>query len=319
MEKSLQSTGPIAPVVSVCTICYNQAAYVEETIRSIVEQQFDQPFELVIGDDCSTDGTREVCEKWAREYPSIIRLLPPCENLGVIRNFFRVLGEAQGKYVAICEGDDYWRDQTKLQKQVDYLEAHPACGMVYGEVYHLKQKSGKITTRWGGSEETSFERLMDSNCIPTPTVLFRRELLERYRSEIEPEKQPWRMGDYPLWLYIARHSHIHFHKEPLAVYRILEESASHFRNYERCDSFCRNSCTLRLHFAARYAPHLAATVEEQSLWERLYHAIRYRQYDAAVALRDELQNGGHRPATRRQRKLLHKLRWLKILHILRLI
>ena len=91
-------------------IAYNQENYVAQAIEGVLAQQGAIPTDLIIGEDCSTDATRAVCESYARQHPDRIRLLPSAANLGVMANFFRTLGHATGKYVAFCEGDDYWCD-----------------------------------------------------------------------------------------------------------------------------------------------------------------------------------------------------------------
>lgn len=88
-------------------------------------QQTSFPYEVIIGEDCSTDNTREVIMEYCRRYPGIIKLVTSDSNVGARRNGIRIRNEARGKYIAVCEGDDYWTDPHKLQKQVDFLEAHP--------------------------------------------------------------------------------------------------------------------------------------------------------------------------------------------------
>lgn len=295
-------------LVSVCTITYNQEDYIEQTIRSILEQRLNVPFEVIIGDDCSTDSTGIICQRWATEYPDHIHLLPNSTNLGVIRNFFRVLGEARGKYIALCEGDDYWCDADKLQKQVDYLESHPECGMVYAQVHHYNQKNKSFGITWGGAAETTFDCLLSDNCIPTPTVLFRRELLERYIADIDPEKQGWKMGDFPMWLYFSQHSRIHFMAEVMAVYRVLESSASHFVDYLKRDAFCESSYDLRLFFAQRYTPERCRQLEEDKLYLRFVTALAYRNIKAAKIFYDTLLEWGVDMSSRDRRKAVRRYR-----------
>lgn len=296
-------------LVSVCTITYNQERYIEQTIKGVLEQRLNFPFEFVIGDDCSTDSTGTICQRWATERPDCIRLLPRSANLGVMRNFFRVLGEARGKYIALCEGDDYWCDTDKLQKQVDYLESHPECGMVYAQVRHYDQQTNSFGITWGGAEETTFDRLLNDNCIPTPTVLFRRELLEQYIADIDPEKQGWKMGDFPMWLYFSQHSKIHFMAEVMAVYRVLESSASHFVDYRKRDAFCESSYNLRLFFARRYAPNRCRQLEEDMIYVRFLTALSYRKiksakifYDALLERGADMSSTDRRVAVSRYRK-----------------
>ena len=111
-------------IVSVCMITYNHENFIREAIDGVLMQKTDFPIELIIGEDCSTDGTRKIVMEYARKYPDIIRPLLPDSNLGMMKNFIETMQAATGKYIALCEGDDYWTDPYKLQKQVDFLEAN---------------------------------------------------------------------------------------------------------------------------------------------------------------------------------------------------
>ncbi len=127
------------PLVSVQMITYNHEKYIEEAINGVVNQQCKFPFELLIGEDCSTDRTREICLEYQKKYPHIIRVLFSQENVGASQNSRRVTLRTRGKYLAFCEGDDYWTDMNKLQMQVDVLEQHPDIGLVCTN-YSVKQE-----------------------------------------------------------------------------------------------------------------------------------------------------------------------------------
>ncbi len=111
------------PMVSVVTITYNHESFIEQTIEGVLAQKCNFPIELIIGEDKSTDKTLEICLRYQRKHPEIIRVVTWHENVGVNANSFRVLGRARGKYIALCEGDDYWIDPAKLSKQVALMEA----------------------------------------------------------------------------------------------------------------------------------------------------------------------------------------------------
>lgn len=113
-----------APLVSVCMITYNHEPFIAQAIEGVVMQKTSFPVELVIGEDCSTDHTRDVILKYKERYSSKIRLLLRDVNIGIRQNFVGTLQSCCGKYIALCEGDDYWTDPYKLQKQVDFLETH---------------------------------------------------------------------------------------------------------------------------------------------------------------------------------------------------
>jgi glycosyltransferase involved in cell wall biosynthesis len=119
------------PVVSVCMITYNHESYIRKAIEGVLMQKTNFPIELIIGEDCSTDNTRKIVRKYESEYPEIIVAQYPETNRGMMKNFTTVLHSARGKYIALCEGDDYWTDPYKLQKQVDFLEANPEYGICF--------------------------------------------------------------------------------------------------------------------------------------------------------------------------------------------
>lgn len=132
-------------IVSIAMPVYNQADYIEHTVRSVLEQQTDFAYELVIGDDCSTDGTRDILCRLQSEAPDRIRLLLREENLGGIgaANFADILRHCRGRYICILEGDDFWNSPHKLQQQVEYMLAHPECSLCYHPVDFLYE-DGRI-------------------------------------------------------------------------------------------------------------------------------------------------------------------------------
>ena len=117
--------------VSVIVVTYNQRDSISRTLDHILSQRVDFPFEIVVGDDASADGTRAVCEEYARRYPEVVRLMPAAPNKGVTRNYFDCLESACGEYVADCAGDDYWIDPDKLAGQVAVLDSDPEIALVH--------------------------------------------------------------------------------------------------------------------------------------------------------------------------------------------
>jgi glycosyltransferase involved in cell wall biosynthesis len=112
-------------LVSVCFITYNHEKYVAQALESAINQVANFRYEIVIGEDCSTDGTRAIVQRYAAQFPDLIVNLPRTKNLGARLNGIDIRQNCQGKYIALLEGDDYWTDPHKLQKQVDFLEANP--------------------------------------------------------------------------------------------------------------------------------------------------------------------------------------------------
>lgn len=113
------------PLLSIVTITYNHEPYIRKCIEGVLMQQVNFPIEFIIAEDCSTDGTLAICKEYAEKYPDLIKLITSENNVGAIANERRAMKTAKGKYIAFCEGDDYWTDPLKLQKQVDFLENNP--------------------------------------------------------------------------------------------------------------------------------------------------------------------------------------------------
>jgi len=117
------------PFLSACVITHNHAAYIKETIEGVLMQKVDFPWELIIADDFSTDGTREILLEYKKKYPQFIKLILQTNNAGVEKNFSDLINAVKSKYMAFLDGDDYWTDPLKLQIQVDEMEKHLECDM----------------------------------------------------------------------------------------------------------------------------------------------------------------------------------------------
>ena len=120
-----------APIVSVLVLAFNHASTIEQTIESIINQKCNFPFEILIGEDCSSDATLSICKRFVEGNSNQVRLFTSDENVGMHRNFVRLWHQTRGKYIAFCEGDDFWIDENKIHKQVAWLEEHPGytlCG-----------------------------------------------------------------------------------------------------------------------------------------------------------------------------------------------
>ena len=136
------------PLVSVHMLVYNHRPYVAQAIEGVLRQQTSFSFQLVIGEDCSTDGTREIVWEYQRRHPEVIRVVTSDHNVGARANSIRVHAACIGKYIAYCDGDDFWHHPQKLQMQVDYLENHPECGLVHTDADWLLAKTGEMTPCW---------------------------------------------------------------------------------------------------------------------------------------------------------------------------
>jgi glycosyltransferase involved in cell wall biosynthesis len=207
-----------AAKVSVLMITYNQEEYIAEAIDSVLAQQTDFRFELVIGEDCSTDGTHAICQAYQQEHPAVVRLLPREKNLGMAANFFSTFAECTGEYLAIVEGDDYWPDPRKLQKQADHLDANPGEALVFARTQAFFQDSDRPGYEIPPPEAAPFTLagLLKLNYIATCSVMYRRRLVTDLPSWLTRLD----MLDWPLHILYAQRGAIGFIDETMARYRI---------------------------------------------------------------------------------------------------
>lgn len=130
------------PLLSIVTITYNHEPYIRKCIEGVLMQQVNFPIEFILAEDCSTDGTLAICKEYATKYPNLIQLITSENNVGAIANERRAMKAAKGRYIAFCEGDDYWTDPLKLQKQVDFLEEHLDYSVTFHRCKHYNVVDG---------------------------------------------------------------------------------------------------------------------------------------------------------------------------------
>lgn len=230
------------PIVSVRTSTYNHAPYIRQCIEGVLMQKTTFPIEYIIGEDYSSDETRSIVFDYAKKYPDIIRVVTADYNVGSKANGKRCIDRCRGKYMAICEGDDYWVDPLKLQKQVDFMENNPEYGMIHTN-YQLTE--GKIIGKRSFNESGDYlEDIINSKVtLATPTILLRKEIYDRI-PKLYIDKG-FRMGDLPMWIEVAAISKIKHLNFISAAYRTLQESASHSRDIDKQINFYKSvlECT----------------------------------------------------------------------------
>lgn len=202
--------------VSVLMLTYNQEQYIDQAIRSVMLQQTDFRFELVIGNDASTDTTSILCQQWKDRYPEQIIFINRTQNLGLQQNFIQTYAHCRGKYLAICEGDDFWTSRHKLQRQVDFLETHPDYAICFHRVINYYEERGVKSLSNGRQQiNTDILDLAQSNYITNVSVLFRRNCL----GDLPTWFNKVSTYDYAMHLITAQHGKIHYIRRPMAVYR----------------------------------------------------------------------------------------------------
>ena len=305
---------------TVATLCmtYNHASYIEDTLNGFIIQKTTFPIVYIIVDDNSTDGEPQLLEEWANNHLQTDNTIAWNEKsygklavaavkgnpnasfviLLLNENYYRkgrhdlklqMVSEwyDNAKYKSICEGDDYWVDPMKLQKQVDFLEKHNDYGLVYtkARVYDQSVRKFKGTI---GFESEGFSDLLMNNGIPTLTALYRSDLLDGY-NEVVDEKE-YKMGDKPLFLYIASKSKIHFINSISGTYRKLNTSATSRNSYTGRLAFIESSVDVQRLFASKYDQCKLPLIENNRYIYLFHAAIQFKKYNEGIQFYNKIKS-----------------------------
>lgn len=242
------------PLVSVKTITYNHEPYIGKCIEGVLSQKTNFNFEFIIGEDCSTDNTLMIINEYVNKYPERIKLITSEKNVGAAANDKRTDEACRGKYVAFCEGDDYWTDPYKLQKQVDFLEANPEFGLVHTNFSCVKGDKFLRGFRDGEKLPTGniLSDLIKGNHIATASVCMRNELLQSIRIDEPIRKFNWSMGDYPLWIEAAARVKVHYLADDTITYRIHNTSATHGLDTKGDFKFFSDRYDIKRHYIKKF-------------------------------------------------------------------
>lgn len=162
------------PTVSICMSTYRHEQFIQEAIEGVMMQVTRFNIELVIGEDCSDDNTRSICAEMEKKYGNKIRLLPSDRNYGQNHNLARTLRACNGIYIALCEGDDYWTDPDKLQKQVDFMQAHNNYVLCFHRINTVDEQGKLLEIREPAEAVTHFRPAQLYHVfVPTLSLLFR--------------------------------------------------------------------------------------------------------------------------------------------------
>ncbi|MBR5328446.1 MAG: glycosyltransferase [Paludibacteraceae bacterium] len=224
----------VKPLVAVHCLVYNHEPYLRDCFEGFVMQQTNFPFVAIVHDDASTDGSAAIVREYENKYPHIFKPIYEESNLysqvgfeGINQVMNTAIDASGAKYIAMCEGDDYWTDPLKLQKQVDFMEANPEYGMHATAFQQIRNTDSKpFKTLRYSLKEISLDDILKETWIATMTVMFRVDVTKSYT----PPFKKLLMGDLPLWGHIALKYKIGYSTDVTAVYRVLESSASHFSN-----------------------------------------------------------------------------------------
>ena len=223
-------------MVSICCITYNHEKYIAEAIESFLMQKTDFRFEILIHDDASTDNTAKIIREYEKKYPDIIKSIYQVKNQysqgkKISSNNY---DRSKGKYTAICEGDDYWTDPYKLQKQFNYMEKNPTCGLCFHTVEKIDAFSEKIVGEISPYKEDRIVNVEEiilggGGFLGTNSIFCRSELLKKLPKfyMISP------VGDYPLQILTSYNDYAYFMKESMSIYRVNVKGSWTLRNINR--------------------------------------------------------------------------------------
>lgn len=289
---------------------FNHANYIEDAMNGFCIQKTNFPFVAIIIDDASTDGEAGIIRNYmdknfdmtnakygenehAVTIAAVHKVNINCHFLVILLkyNFYRIKKAKSTlmkgwhedvPFIAICEGDDYWTDPNKLQKQVDFLDTHPDYGLVHAKADSYYQVSQKMVTASPVDDykEKGFNDIIWRNPIVTLTAVFRRDALEGYGKF--KEGIIFGIGDLPKWLYISHRYRVHFMNETVGVYRHVSNSASHGKTYDKRKKYLDNIFHVVSFFAEKYG------VEDFDKLENRYHVNLFNEAFAFKKKKDAI-------------------------------
>lgn len=221
------------PKISVLMITYNHARFIRQALDSVLAQKTELPYEVVIGDDASTDGTGAILAEYAEKYPDRIRFLRRTQNIGMNANFADTMAACRGEYVAVLEGDDYWNDNQKLVLQTGFLDAHPECVTCFHNVVVFSDDAGEVVAGYHAQPDgrqlmcapdlparLSQNDLIKRNYIPTCSVMIRRSSV----GQLPPWFTKLHLGDQPLHILCTEHGLAAYLPNVMGAYRLHSSS-----------------------------------------------------------------------------------------------
>ncbi len=226
-------------LLTVYCLAYNHEKYIEDALNGFVSQKTNFKYKVLVHDDCSTDKTAEIIRKYSEKYPDIIFPIFQKENqyskdAKIVKEF--IVPHFEGKYIAMCEGDDYWTDSNKLQTQVDFLESHSeysAC-VHNSEVLNCRFNTKKLLNHSDKDYDISFSEIIrgGNQSYQLSSLVCRRELDELFHSDQRPEylNVNCSFGDYPLGILLCLNGKIRYFPEIMSVYRLMTPNSWTSRN-----------------------------------------------------------------------------------------
>lgn len=279
-------------MISVIVVTYNQENTIARTLDSILKQKDVQDLEIIIGEDHSSDNTRQICETYALKYPSIIRLFSNSENKGIVRNYFDCLKECRGNYIADCAGDDFWIDEYKLKKERDIIHNHPEVSLVHTDWYFYDENRQAMTD--SGKQEfdapfTIGDKMLTSIITQTTrpiihlcTSLYRNSAIKKAYNE---DRNLFCNNDYgcedlQIAFAMAQCGNIAYIPDKTLCYSIGHNSISSQPNDAKQFEFVKKTTNLSYYLSNKFRIKNRRTniFFKQKLHALTMHAIRSNQY-----------------------------------------
>lgn len=221
------------PKVSILCVTYNQEKYIEQALESFVNQVTDFEFEVLVDDDCSTDGTQEIIRRFETKYPNIIKPTYRSKNVGVYINGREIYFKAKGKYVCLCQGDDFFCDNHKLQLQANFLDKNPDYSICFHPTkifYEDKSQADSIFPELRDPDSFTIELLLRRNFMGCNSVMYVRRDDFSLPENIAPD-------DYYIHLYNAQFGKIGFINQTMSCYRVHSEGVWYASHNEKENLF----------------------------------------------------------------------------------
>lgn len=227
-------------LVSVIICTYNQEDTISQTIDSVLIQDVNFDFEIIIGDDCSTDNTPQICEAYQKKHPHLIKLAHISRNAGVVQNWLTCVALSNGKFITTCAGDDFWHNTQKLRIQIDYMKKHPECGVLHTdynvlnsvtkELVEFNNKQRNIVIPEGKQQKNIFNGTLK---ICAPTACIRKSLFDKYVPVDKYVELNFPIEDWPTWIILSAYSDINYLPVSTVTYRYGHESLSNSASYPK--------------------------------------------------------------------------------------
>jgi glycosyltransferase involved in cell wall biosynthesis len=281
-----------SPFVSILVVTYNHEDYISQTLEGIFNQILPYSFNVIVADDCSRDNTLQVVKRFKDNYTDRLIIIEQDQNIGFIQNYLLGLSECNGKYIAFCEGDDFWIDERKLEKQIDYLETHPGVGLVYTDFCiadnnRVFNKTGHVEHNFKDRAEGNVlnKMIKGDNQVMTLTVCLRRSLLGADYIDFMNDKGFF-TADFPTWLWCSYQADFHFIPEITAVYRRHDNQITNGLDPSFVWTFMRSHVYMRKKFMStkNYKPENWPEIETAINREILLHSLKLnfkREYGIA--------------------------------------